>query len=185
MNKKIIAIIAIKKNSKRLYKKNLKILKKYPLFWYSIKCFLKVINSKNIYVSTNSLKVKKFCQKKKINIIWRGPNKSYDEEQLFDVIKYSYSTLNFKPKYILSVLANAPFHTKENIIDLINLIKTNKYDEIRSFDKNGNETGLFAFKSNVLDSKFQISSHLGMISAEAKEIHYLKEFNQLKKYKIN
>jgi CMP-N-acetylneuraminic acid synthetase len=181
MKKKTIAIIAIKKNSKRLNKKNLKILKKYPLFWHSIKCFFKVLSSKNIYIATNSLEVKNFCKKKKANIIWRGPNKSYDEEQLFDIIKYSYSTLNFKPKYILSVLANAPFHTKENIIDLITLIKTNKHDEIRSFDKNGNETGLFAFKSKVLDNQFQISSHLGMISAEAKEIHYLKEFNELKK----
>ena len=127
--------------------------------------------------------VKNFCKRRKINTIWRGPNKSDHEEQLFDVIKYVYSTLSFKPKYILSVLANSPFHTKKNILDLINMIKSDKYDEIRSFAKNGSETGLFAFKSKVLDSQFQISSHLGMISAEAKELHYLSEFKQLKKIK--
>jgi hypothetical protein len=79
------------------------------------------------------------------------------------------------------VLANSPFHTDKNILDLINLIKTDKYNEVRSFDKNGNETGLFAFKSKVLDTQFQISSHLGMICANAKEIHYLKELDGLKK----
>jgi hypothetical protein len=52
---------------------------------------------------------------------------------------------------------------------------------VRSFDNHGNETGLFAFKSKVFDTQFQISSHLGMISANAKEIHYLKELNDLKK----
>jgi len=180
-NNKIVAIIAVKKNSKRMRNKNLRILGKYPLFWRSIKCFTKLLNSQSIYVATNSMYVKKFCNKKKINVIWRGPNKSDHEEQLFDILKYAYSTLNFKPKYILSVLSNSPFHTSKNILDLINLIKTDKYDEVRSFDKHGNETGLFAFKSNVLDTKFQISSHLGMIYAEAKEIHYLKEFNELKK----
>jgi|LakMenEpi03Aug12_release.lakeMendotaPanAssembly.Ray.scaffolds.fasta_scaffold474641_2 CMP-2-keto-3-deoxyoctulosonic acid synthetase len=180
-NNNVVAIIGVKKDSKRLFKKNLRILGKYPLFWQSIKCFTKFLDSQNIYVATNSMYVKKFCNKKKINVIWRGPNKSYHEEQLFDVLKYAYSTLNFKPKYILSVLANSPFHTDKNILDLINLIKTDKYNEVRSFDKNGNETGLFAFKSKVLDTQFQISSHLGMICANAKEIHYLKELDGLKK----
>ena len=50
--------------------------------------------------------VKKFCNKKKINVIWRGPNKSYHEEQLFDVLKYAYSTLNFKPKYSIEHAIN-------------------------------------------------------------------------------
>jgi len=178
--KKIIAIIAVKKNSIRLKNKNLLLINKQPLFWHSIKCFYDVLKTQDIYIATDSQKILAFCKKKKINVIWRGPNKTIDEEQLFEVLKYSYGTLKFKTKYVLSVLANSPFHTKQNVENLIKQIKKDKFDEVRSFDKHGQETGLFAFKSKIFHTRYEISNHIGAIPASAKEIHYKKEFLKLK-----
>ena len=87
ISKNLIAIIAVKKNSIRFPKKNLQMINKEPLFWHSIKPFLSILKPKDIYIATDSEAIKNFCKKKKINIIWRGPNKNEDEEQLFEVIK--------------------------------------------------------------------------------------------------
>lgn len=181
LNKNLIAIIAIKKNSKRFPKKNLKIINKEPLFWHSVKPFLSILKPNDIYITTNSHDIKNFCLKKKLNIIWRGPNKSSDEEQLFDVIKFAYSTLNFTSNYVVSVLANSPFHSEKNLKDLKKQILTAKFDEVRSFDQDGNETGLFGFKSKIFLERYEISNHLGCIKGDAKEIHYKKEFQEIKK----
>ena len=188
ISKNLIAIIAVKKNSIRFPKKNLQMINKEPLFWHSIKPFLSILKPKDIYIATDSEAIKNFCKKKKINIIWRGPNKNEDEEQLFEVIKYAYSALNFSSKYVLSVLANAPFHSIKNIKELKKQIITAKFDEVRSFDNGGNETGLFGFKSKIFSKRYEISNHLGCIKGDAKEIHYKKEFNQIKnnlKRKLN
>lgn len=181
LKKNLIAIIAIKKNSKRFARKNLQIINKEPLFWHSIKPFLSVLKPKDIYIATDSQLIKSFCLKKRLNIIWRGPNKNIDEEQWFEVIKFAYSTLNFSSNYVISVLANSPFHSKKNLKDLKKQILTSKFDEVRSFDNNGNETGLFGFKSEIFSKRYEISNHLGSIKGDAKEIHYRKEFQIIKK----
>ena len=181
LNKNLIAIIAIKKNSKRFPRKNLQLINKEPLFCHSIKPFLAILKPKDIYIATDSQWIKSFCLKKKLNVIWRGPNKNEDEEQWFEVIKFAYSSLNFSSNYVLSVLANSPFHSKKNLRDLKKQTLTSKFDEVRSFDKNGKETGLFGFKSKIFSKRYEISNHLGSIIGEAEEIHYKKEFKKIKK----
>ena len=181
INKNLIAIIAIKKNSKRFQKKNLQLINKEPLFWHSVKPFLTILKPKDIYIATDSQLIKKFCLKKKLNIIWRGPNKNKDEEPLFEVIKFAYSSLNFSSNFVLSVLANSPFHSKKNLRDLKKQTLSSKFDEVRSFDKNGKETGLFGFNSKMFSKKYEISSNLGSINGDAEEIHYKKEFQKIKK----
>ena len=66
LKKNLIAIIAIKKNSKRFARKNLQIINKEPLFWHSIKPFLSVLKPKDIYIATDSQLIKSFCLKKNI-----------------------------------------------------------------------------------------------------------------------
>jgi CMP-N,N'-diacetyllegionaminic acid synthase len=177
----VVAIIPVKGDSLRFPKKNLKILKGEPLFWHSIKCIFNCKNIKEIYVATDSLEVKKYCLKKRIKIIWRGPNKKNHEEQFFDVVKYAYGTLDKSYQYVISVLANSPEHKTPQVDESIKMIKTNKFQEVRSYNEKGEETGLFAFRSFIFEKRFEISNHLGAIKSDSKEIHYKKEFQQLKK----
>ncbi len=179
--KKIVAIIPVKKNSIRFPKKNLKILNGKPLFWHSITCIINSTNIDKVYVATDSQDVKKYCIKKGVKIIWRGPNKSDNEEQFFDVVKYAYATLDKSYDYVISVLANSPQHNVKKVDEAIKMITTNKFQEIRSYNNKGEETGLFAFRSDIFKRRFEISNHLGAIKSNSNEIHYKKEFEKLKK----
>lgn len=179
--KNVVAIIAVKKNSRRLKNKNILLINKKPLFFYTIK---PLINSKlidRIFVATNSKIVETYCKNFKINTIWRGPNKSKTNEPLLDVLKYSYSTLDKSYKYLVTILANAPGHTTKEINNAIKLIEKKKLSEVRSFDSRGQETGLLVFNIKELMKKNQISSYVGMIKSSAVEIHYKKDFQQFKK----
>lgn len=176
----VVAIIAVKKKSRRLKNKNILLIDKKPLFFHTIK---PAINSKlidNVFVSTNSVTVQAFCESFKINTIWRGPNKSRTNEPLFDVLKYSYSTLNKSYKYLVTILANAPGHTTKEINDAIKLIKKKKLSEVRAFNAKGEETGLLVFEIKEFMKKSQISSYVGMIKSSAIEIHTQKDFNYYK-----
>ena len=179
--KDIVAIIAVKKKSKRLKNKNILKIKKKPLFFYAIQPLIKSKLINEIYVSTNSKIVEKYCNIFKIKTIWRGPNKSKTNEPLLDVLKYSYSTLNKSYKYLITILANAPGHTIKEIEKAIKLIKKKKLSEVRSFNSKGEETGLLVFNINELLKKNQISSYIGMIKSSAHEIHSKKDFYQFKK----
>ena len=180
-NASIVAIIPVKGNSLRFPKKNLKILDGEPLFWHGIKCIINCKAIKDVFIATDSLQVKKYCLKRNVNIIWRGPNKKDHEEQFFDILKYAYGTLNKSYEYVISVLANSPEHKTEQVDEAIKMIKTNKFQEVRSYSEKGEETGLFAFRSFIFQNRFEISNHLGAIKSNSKEIHFKKEFQQLKK----
>lgn len=179
--KDVVAIIAVKKNSKRLKNKNILNIKKKPLFFYTIQPLIKSKLINELYVSTNSRIVENYCKIFKIKTIWRGPNKSKTNEPLLDVLKYSYSTLKKSYKYLITILANAPGHTSKQIEKAIKLIRTNKFSEVRSFNSKGQETGLLVFNIKELLKKNQISSYIGMIKSSAIEIHYKKDFYKFKK----
>lgn len=180
MLKKFVAIIAVKKNSKRLRNKNLLKFKNKPLFLISISPLLKLKHMMDIFISTNSKEVKLICEKENIPIIWRGPNKSGSNEPLLDILKYSYSSLNNKYKYLITILANSPGHKKNQIIKSMKLIEKKKYHEIRSFNYKGEETGLMIFNIKELLKKNNISSYIGMIKSDCFEIHYKKDWIKYK-----
>ena len=62
-NKRIIAVIPARSGSKRLPNKNIKNFNGYPLLYWSIIAAKKVKIIDKIYVSTNSLKIKKIAEK--------------------------------------------------------------------------------------------------------------------------
>ena len=180
MLKKYVAIIAVKKNSRRLKNKNLLKFKKKPLFLITISPLLKLRDKIDIFISTNSEEVKSICNKENIPIIWRGPNKSEPNEPLIDVLKYSYSSLNHKYKYLITILANSPGHKKDQILKSLKLIEKNNYHEIRSFNSSGEESGLMIFNVTELLKKKDISSYIGMVKSECFEIHYEKDWIRYK-----
>ena len=67
---KTVVIIPIKQKSVRVPGKNFKKINGKPLFEYTLNK-IKHCNFDEIYVDTDSKKVKKFCEKNKINIINR------------------------------------------------------------------------------------------------------------------
>ena len=60
---RVVAIVPIKSNSKRVHKKNFKKVQGKPLYHYILDK-LKKCNFDDIYVDTDSTTIKKFCKKK-------------------------------------------------------------------------------------------------------------------------
>ena len=62
MNNKVVVIVPIKTVSKRVKNKNFRIVNKNPLYQFLLNK-LKFCNFDEIYVDTDSTKIKKFCKK--------------------------------------------------------------------------------------------------------------------------
>ena len=171
---KTVGIIIAKENSNRFKGKNIFPVNGKPLFWYNVQCLLDA-GIKDIYVATDSPVIKQYCIDKNINVIDREINIIYDEQAWFDVIKYCYFNLNKKYDVIVSILANCLNHKSEDILKGLELLEKNNLQEIRSFNKEGVENGIIMLKEKVILTKHEISSYIGSIKTNGKEIHYRDE----------
>lgn len=174
---KIVGIIPAKENSNRFPGKNYYNYKGEPLFYHNVKLLQNSPYIDTVYVSTNSLHIIKLCQLKNIGIIYRLKNISRDDQPIFEVLKYSYQSLNEEYDAVACILANTIGHTQENIDEALyafirynNTINNGIY-EIRSYDRKGIENGILLLHHNVFN-KHEISTYMGMIITDGKEIHH-------------
>lgn len=171
----VVGIVAAKENSSRFPGKNYFVLNGVPLFWHSVQPLLDSTYVDDVYVATNSEVISSYCKNKNVKVIWRGPNCSDNDEPLLSILKYAYQSLSTHYQYLITIMANCPFHTASTVDNALLKIQTGNYNEIRSFNSNGDENGLMVFKSSIIKEHLQISSHIGSINAEAMEIHYESE----------
>ena len=84
-----IAIIPARSGSKRIKNKNIKLFHKKPIIYYSIIAAKKSKLFSEIYVSTNSNKIKNISKKFGAKILNRPNNfLSGDKAEIMDVISY-------------------------------------------------------------------------------------------------
>lgn len=168
----VLGIVVAKKKSKRFPNKNIYNLNGIPLFWHGVSTMLESQMVDDIVVSTNSKTIERFCKKNNIKTIWRPENASLSDEPLINVLNFTYKSMDKRYDKILCILANSHGHTKEDISNAIEIFDKNNFNEIRSFDKNGVENGLLLFKENIILENKPISTYIGSIINNAKEIHY-------------
>ena len=72
-------------------------------------------------------------------------------------------------------MANCPGHTPDIIADGIDLLKNSNLREVRSFNKNGDESGMLIFSKNVIQNNFDISYYMGGLISDVNEIHYMED----------
>ena len=76
-------------------------------------------------------------------------------------------------------MANCPGHTELDVKRALNKITSDKsINEIRSFDKDGNETGLMVFKKKVIMENSSISSHIAAIQTNGFEVHRKNDLDE-------
>lgn len=127
MNKKIkfrnIAFIPARIGSKGVKKKNIKLLDNKPLISYSIESAILSNCFDEIWVSSDSIEVKKIIEKyEKVSFIRRSKKLSNDKSLISKAIEDFDKKLNFKNTDRLWLLqATCPFRSKNDII------KVNKY----------------------------------------------------------
>ena len=131
--KKVVAIIPIKKNSKRVKGKNFKKINGRPLYSYLLNK-LKKCEFDEIFVDTDSIEIKNYCLKNNYKIIKRLPILAKDSANGNDLLNYHSKIINADIYFQLFV--TAPLLSVTSINQCIKFLKESKnYDSILTTKK--------------------------------------------------
>lgn len=175
----IVGIVAAKANSNRFPGKNEFVLNGAPLFWHSVQPLLDSVKVNKVYVATNSNVIREYCEKNDVSVIWRPKNATANNDPLLSVLKFAYCNLDDPYEMIVTIMANCPGHTSKTVDDAIDRMKQGGFLEMRSFNSKNEESGLMIFHKEVIANYVQISSHIGSIYSDVKEIHYREDLNEV------
>jgi CMP-N-acetylneuraminic acid synthetase len=171
----IVGLVAAKDNSNRFPGKNKFSYQNKPLFWHSVEPLLKSNLIDEVYVITDSQYIKEYCGQQKVKVIWRPKNATKDDDKLISILRFGYYNLDVEYDKIVSIMANCPGHTVEDINKGIKRLEESDLKEVRSFDVNGKENGIIILDKEIIKTNRDISYYLGSINTNAKEIHYKEE----------
>ena len=170
-----IGIVAAKEHSKRLPNKNILSLNGYPMFWHSVKPLLESNMVKKVYVATDSSYIKEYCEERNVSVIWRSKNAAIDEDKLINILRYAHYCIDEECDTITTIMANCPGHTSEDVDKAILLLKNKNLREVRSFNDEGEESGLMAFSKETMQTNSDVSYYMGCIINKVQEIHYRED----------
>ncbi len=131
----ILGITLARGGSKSIKNKNITLLRNKPLIYYTIKEAKKSKLLCNYIVSTDSLNIKKVCQKYKANVPFLRPKKySNDNSSSASALKHALIECEkiYKKKfhYIVELMATNPLKLSLDIDNIINLLIRNKADSV-------------------------------------------------------
>lgn len=170
-----IGIIAAKDNSNRFPGKNKFTVNGAPLFWSSVRPLLESKLIDKVYVATDSDYIKEYCESRDVSVIWRTKNASRDEDKLINILRYAHYCIEEECKTVTTIMANCPGHTPEHVDKAILLLNDKKLKEVRSFNQEGEESGLMVFAKEVIQVNSDVSYYVGCVIDNVKEIHYRED----------
>lgn len=163
---KICGILISKEKSKRFPGKN-------RLLWEdNARELLKFMWCGDIYMFTDDPEIIAKCRDLGIKVILKNVN-FHDDYSYLEALKFAYRSISVKYDIIVSLLCNSVGHSMWEISNGIEKLKSDlSSDEVRSFDDNGNQSGIFIFRADRLPEKWH---HMASIVSNGKEIHYEEE----------
>ena len=174
---RFLGIVAAKSQSLRFPGKNRYKYRDHPLFWHSVEPLVSSQRMQDVIVTTNCSEIANYCKNSGVEIYERHINAIENEAPLIEVLKQVCLNYPLPFDYVVTIMANCPGHTSENVHFAVEtMLKKPELNELRSFDKNGDETGLMIFKKDVVMKSTAISSHIGSIQTNGFEVHYEKDF---------
>ena len=171
----IVGIVAAKEHSRRFPSKNRYLLDGEPMFWHSVKPLMGSKHIEKVYVTTDSEFIKQYASERGVQVIWRPRNAAYDEDPLLNILRFAYYHLDKEYEVVATIMSNCPGHTVQAVDSAIRMMLNGDLMEIRSFNEAGEESGLMLFRKKVIREYTHISSHIGSIVSNAKQIHYKED----------
>lgn len=145
------------------------------LFKENAELLKKVCGLSNVYMISNDIEIIDKCCNMGIKTIYKNVN-CHDELPYLEVLKHALYSLPVKYDVIVTILSNSIGHKAESIVKGIDiLLRDNHVNDIRSFDEEGNQSGIFIFRANSLPYALY---HQAAIFDNGKEIHYKEELEE-------
>lgn len=113
-----VALIPARGNSKRLPRKNMRMLADQPLLGYSIDAATKAANVDAVYVSTEDLEIAAFARLRGANVIDRPQSLASDTAQNDAVIRHAIEAIGVngvRPEIVLLLQPTSPFRTASDV----------------------------------------------------------------------
>ena len=183
-NKRIVAIIPARSGSKRLPTKNIKVFNGRPLLYWSIAVAKKVKIIDKIYVSTDSLKIKKIATKFGALVPFLRPKvyatgKSPSEKLILHTLK----NLNDKIDYVILLQPTSPLRNYKDVESSL------KYTIKKGINSLVSVSNLSDYKLNLLENsskkmKMMNKKKVAQFKYINGSIYILKVSNFLIKQKI-
>lgn len=174
----IIGIVAAKKESTRFPGKNEEYYKGVPLFWHSVQPLLDAKKVDKVYVTTDSSYITKYCAYVGTSVIWRHPNASRPDDKLINIFRFVYYSIEEQPDIVVRIMANCPGHTGDSVDKAITLFQDGDFKELRSFNGDGEESGLVIYSKDIMESNEDVSYYLGCVVDDVKEIHFKEDLSE-------
>ena len=136
---KILAFVPARSGSKSIKNKNMVLLNKKPLIFYTLNILKKL--KKNIFpfISTDSKKIKIYCEKMGFkNSYVRPKSLSMDKSNIIDAIKHAINWFGSKKIFfdaILLLQPTTPLRSLKELKEAINLFKKKKLKSLVSVTK--------------------------------------------------
>ncbi|MBT3405568.1 acylneuraminate cytidylyltransferase family protein [Candidatus Woesearchaeota archaeon] len=173
--KKIIAIIPARGGSKRIPKKNVKLLCGEPLISYTIKCALCSKYIDKTYVSSDSEDVLNISKHFEVGIIKRPPEYATDKAKSIDVMKHVLSYIqteeNNNPDIVILLQPTSPLRTSEKVDDAIKIFVDNGADRVLSVTKRHIGTE-WILKKDQNQLKFKFENNFDKIRSQDQDETY-------------
>ena len=178
----ILAIIPARGGSTRLKLKNIYPVWGKPMIHWAIEACKNSKHNIKICVSTENNKVKETVKNMGVEIHDRNPqtadNKTYKQVAIREAARWYESKFN-KQDIFISLQANSPNILASHIDKGIDTLLKYNRDEVFSVDKNLMQNAAFRiFKGNYVYQQ-DLSTNCGVIINDLKDIHTLKDINNL------
>jgi len=183
---KILTLITARAGSKRIIKKNKKLLGKKPLIFWTLKVAKKIKNICDILVSTDDNEIAIFSKKNGALVPWLRPKKiSSDKSSSLQVALHAIKWYENKVKKIDGLLLlqpTSPFRNIDRINNVINLFIKKKTNSILSVSKyNGKQKDFFSVSNKKVKTIHSNNKIKELYSPNGN--FYLLSINKLKKDK--
>ena len=141
---KVLAITLARGGSKKIKNKNVVLLNKKPLIYYTIKEAKKSKWITDYIISTDSIKIAKISKKYGVDTPFLRPkslsrDKSKSIDALMHALKFMENLKGYKYDFIIELMATNPLKTSEDIDKIISMMVKKKYDSViavhRLFDQ--------------------------------------------------
>ena len=187
---KIAVIIPVRMGSKRLPNKNILPIKKVPMFVFVAKKVIKSKYNLNIFITSESEKIRKICNNNNLNFIKRPKKLSTDvaekQEAIVHATKYLKTTFKYIPKTVISLQANTPEFKVRDLEKALEFFNNKLYvgkpiKELISVNPDNIQNG--AFRILTYEAVFQktLSTKIGIYFTNYLDIHSKSDYLKVKK----